>query len=657
MTQNSKQGRHSAGSVRAAQQAAEREEALRQEELRRAEEARLAEEVRNRQIHWQDAPVDNTAHAMRPAGSMKPVKKKHTGLKVFLVILLILVVAAAVVGYNGYQLYQSAMRVADDGKAIMAQVNTLEPAIKSGDTETLRATLQDIEKRSANMKTEVNGGLWNFAAGLPRIGQDIKNAQALVGVLDDVSTNALAPIEQNAEVLQLSGLVHDGAIDTDAFQRLSNIVMGALPVFERAEQTINAIEPGEIDQLNDIIAKAKTSLNGLAPKVDKYSPLLPVLPAMLGADGPRTYLIVAQNNAELKPTGGYMGAVGEIIVEDGQFTLGSFTSLNEIRLDEYADEISAEEAALFGENYGLEPRDISKNPDFEKAGDLFIKIMNQYYDYNYDGIIAVDPVFLQNILKLTGAVELPDGTVVDGDNAAQLLMSDVYWNISDHDQQDVFFGYVAAAAFDKFVHNIGSVNLSEFTKMLGQSATSYRILAYMPRAEEQAAMRSMLMDGALSYDPMVPELGVHLMDMAWSKIDWYLDGDTTVTSLGTNSDNSKSYHVTTQLTNNITYDEALHADRYVTGENPDKYRQSDMMIAAWLFAPAGCGFIEPEVEGDYDLSYYSIYGLQVTICYLHIGIGETATISYDITTNPGAADLTARMTPLAHQKTQVIYEK
>ena len=263
MAQNSKQGRHSAGSVRAAQQAAEREEALRQEELRRAEEARLAEEARNRQIHWQDAPVDNTAHAMRPAGSMKPVKKKHTGLKVFLVILLILVVAAAVVGYNGYQLYQSAMRVADDGKAIMAQVNTLEPAIKSGDTETLRATLQDIEKRSANMKTEVNGDLWNFAAGLPRIGQDIKNAQALVGVLDDVSTNALAPIEQNAEVLQLSGLVHDGAIDTDAFQRLSNIVMGALPVFERAEQILSR-EQIEIRQ-NQLSAEVEKKADA-----DKY---------------------------------------------------------------------------------------------------------------------------------------------------------------------------------------------------------------------------------------------------------------------------------------------------------------------------------------------------------------------------------------------------
>ena len=44
-------------------------------------------------------------------------------------------------------------------------------------------------------------------------------------------------------------------------------------------------------------------------------------PAIFGADGPRRYLLVVQNNAESRATGGFIGSFGTITAEDGKLTV------------------------------------------------------------------------------------------------------------------------------------------------------------------------------------------------------------------------------------------------------------------------------------------------------------------------------------------------
>lgn len=44
----------------------------------------------------------------------------------------------------------------------------------------------------------------------------------------------------------------------------------------------------------------------------------------------------------------------------------------------------------------------------------------------WDGVIAIDPLFLQNMLAVTGGVTMPDGSVLDGTNTAQTLLNIVY---------------------------------------------------------------------------------------------------------------------------------------------------------------------------------------------------------------------------------------
>jgi hypothetical protein len=68
-------------------------------------------------------------------------------------------------------------------------------------------------------------------------------------------------------------------------------------------------------------------LESLLAQVDQLLPLAQaglqaaqVAPALLGQDGPRTYLILAQNNHELRPTGGFISGAGFVRLAGGQIT-------------------------------------------------------------------------------------------------------------------------------------------------------------------------------------------------------------------------------------------------------------------------------------------------------------------------------------------------
>ena len=47
-------------------------------------------------------------------------------------------------------------------------------------------------------------------------------------------------------------------------------------------------------------------------------------PAMLGADGPRTYLMLFTTPSESRGLGGFVGSYAELQIADGQLTLGEF---------------------------------------------------------------------------------------------------------------------------------------------------------------------------------------------------------------------------------------------------------------------------------------------------------------------------------------------
>jgi hypothetical protein len=114
--------------------------------------------------------------------------------------------------------------------------------------------------------------------------------------------------------------------------------------------------------------------------------------------GDRNYVVLFQNNYELRPTGGFISTYGELTFQSGIFTGIEFHDVyGDIDDHEYIEPPLVLSALLEDENYiGHTFRDANYDPDFTLAKDdiiEFYQITNP--DKDVDGIIAADFTFLE----------------------------------------------------------------------------------------------------------------------------------------------------------------------------------------------------------------------------------------------------------------------
>ncbi len=336
------------------------------------------------------------------------------------------------------------------------------------------------------------------------------------------------------------------------------------PVVVSSIDAIDALPEPHIGKIKSLMDKVTGPMASAKTVLSNINEIAPVLPQMLGDGGSRTYLLMAQQNAELRATGGLPGSIGPLIVENGKITVGEFVagSTNFSTEANMHGDVTAEENALFSDRMATRITDTNFNPDFPRVAHFAKGLYEAGTGQKVDGVIAIDPVFLQYLLALSGSVDV-SGINVNGDNAAALMLHDAY-NMLSVEQTDQFFSGVAGLAFKQIMGNLGEVGFSNLFKTLGgnlgevgfsnlfktlgRGIAEHRFLAWMENPEEEELMTLMGCSGALKNDPAEPELGVYFADETWSKISWYFSSNTHVDEGVKNSDGTTSYHVTTTMT-------------------------------------------------------------------------------------------------------------
>ena len=537
----------------------------------------------------------------------------------------------------------------------MAQASTLKDSLKNGDESGLTTSLNAIVSNVNDINAEVSSPLWTAATLIPVIGEDVRSVQTLGTVASDLVNDALVPVATSLSGTGLSSLLQDGSVNVELIRTVSSSVSDAIPVIQNSVDTISSLPEAHIPQLRDVLEQVQGPVSEAQGLVDQIEPILNLLPQMLGADGQtRTYLVIAQNNSELRATGGLPGSWGTISITDGVISMGEFQSI--LHDEGLQVEITDEERAAIATNMDTDPAQVNCTADFTRVGQLARDYWAQEGLGTVDGVIAIDPVFLQRLLSLTGGFTAPDGTAVDGTNAAKVLLSDTYWMFgNDGDAQDAYFAAVAGLAFETIMDNLGNAGMTDLMGVVEQSGKDGRLLVWMANEDEQSLMVNMGLSGRLESDPTKPVLGVYINDDTYSKISWYASSSTVVGEGVKNADGTTTYDVTTTLTNTITPEEAASAPTYISGTNGAKRDVSDMLDFVFFYAPAGGTITDFQVsEGalfeDYGIADETLSGLQVLRMRTHLLAGETATFTYKVTVSADAAEpLAVRTTPLAQE--------
>lgn len=583
-------------------------------------------------------------------------KKRYTGAIIAAVVAVLLVA----LGASGFMLLNSAKTVKSEAKEAVEIVGGLKDKVTSGDFSTLPDDAKKIDELCDNMKAETSSPLWTAASFIPVYGSDINAARTMIDALSDVSSNALVPMADNLSQATPGKLFQDGTINVSALQAVADSLSDSSKVFKSANEKIQGIGDTHISQVTELVDKAKDGFATLNGAVDAAEKVAPVLPQMLGANGQtRHYLVLAMSNVEIRACGGFPGSRGVMSVTDGKLELGDFVKVDMMKEPLSPLPITDEEANLFTTGWGLTGfntlgytmGDVTMTPDYPRAAQLASDMQKAIVGDDIDGVFAVDPVFLQYMLGIVGGTQLPDGTVVDGSNAAKVLLHDIYWNYPV-EEQDAIFAAVAGSAFNKIVDELGSSDIAKIAGAIEKGASEGRILMYSRNDDEEKAAKALGISGALQTDTSeAPILGVYVNNYSYSKMDWFLDKRVTIDSSVENADGSTTYRVTTSLKNTMTPQEKAEMPGYFQGHNGISQDIDDEVLRLYLYAPAGGSIsdIKTSGSGSIEMNEATHDGLKVAWGGVHMLLGQDVKVEYTVTTSKdsGHKELKVRTTPTA----------
>ena len=509
----------------------------------------------------------------------------------------------------------------------------------------------------SDFQSQMQGPLWGAAEWVPVLGQDVKAARTLVDTLASLVDGALVPVSQALSAVELDRLVvAEGSdrvrFDVAAIKAVADAVRQAAPVLDEAASTVGGMGETHIAQLTEVVDMAKEKIAPLAGELDEAGSLLEVFPRLLGASGERVYGVLAQNNVEIRSTGGLAGQCCRVAVKDGLLSLSEVEGVRNF-MNPGDDEamcvpLTDEEIALYSKSVGYMSVNTNCIPDFPRVCDIFDQLWLATNNEHVDGFVAIDPIFLQSLMGLTHGTQTSDGTVLDGESTVRVLMHDTYWrNLDDYAATDVYFTEAASAALDCIMGGVPSMDPKALLQAIRRGIDGGHLLMWASDADEQAVIEGLGASGEVALDPAAPQLGVYLNNGSWSKFEWYLNIDFSMGEAVGNAEGSKTYLCNLRLTNVMTPEELEASNAVITGFNPAKISEDDMLEVLNLYAPAG-GHIEVvSSNGQFVFADDKAYrGLQVVCGEAHVQIDAPAEISFNVTVSPEAAqELSVRIPP------------
>lgn len=593
---------------------------------------------------------------------------------------------------------------AGDVAAPSGQINPVEE-IKAGAKElvatlkSMKAYLTELDfagavregrlvvQQGTQLYGTIDSPLVNLAGVMTEYGYDIEAAKALLIILVDLMNTCVLPLATTLEEHPIDTLFFrsDGSdgfapgtirIDIDSIQTMADALIVAMPRIKHASQLIQSIEGLHIGELQEAVNTIRSYLDEYSGFLDTAYILLPVLMPMLGAAGSRTYMIVAQENSEICSCGGFPGAVGFLTFDGGGAWMGNFAGVTKyLPGDPYRPlPITDTERWLYGEAFAYTATTFNKNPDFPRVAQMWQAWCWQENGIFVDGVVALDPVLVRRFVELTGfGVVASNGLLVDGSNAASLLLHDVYLYFpNDPYSQDAFFYETAQQLIELFLSSLSSISVRALANTLKDAIHERHFNLWSLYEEEEEALRQLGWDNGLHYDPAAPKLGIYVSNATWGKIDWFLDMEVT---LGDGAEGDAGAEgaggtegavqglgvggapvpVTLRLTNFMTYSDVYASTRYILGSNPKRRQEGDMVTDLYLYAPAGGGIYNMWTAGGDITGFVPRMGelthndLWVFLGTVQLLPGESIVFYFDVVPSAEATQpLTVDMTPLCH---------
>lgn len=354
------------------------------------------------------------------SGTPRPSSPKLKIVKWILLALLVLFLVGGVI---------PGIFVGLQARKVMASAQGLRATLGTKDISQIKAGLSKVKTDLSGLKkvyvftslfriVPIVSGYWNDGSAAINGGlHGIEAAEIII-----------TTIEPYADIVGLTGVGGATSGSENAESRIEFIVetigqiVPQLDVIGAKVELVDAefskINPNRYPEkigdreVRSQIVEGLSLLDDATTLVTEAKPILQQAPYLLGVEGERTYLLLFQNDKELRPTGGFLTAYSIMKVNKGK--LNNVTSNDIYNLDtKYKPATPAPKPIVdlikgpYIQSQNLRLRDMNFDPDFKKSMDLFYEESKGVLDEDIDGIIAVDTHVLVKILEVIGEIGVP----------------------------------------------------------------------------------------------------------------------------------------------------------------------------------------------------------------------------------------------------------
>nr|WP_240974360.1 DUF4012 domain-containing protein [Arthrobacter sp. SF27] len=455
----------------------------------------------------------------------------------------------------------------------------------------------------------------------------------------------------------------DGKIALQPLQELAPKLTRASATVSAAHESLEQIDENQLlPQLSEPLVQATSALEVLQGALNGAASAAGILPAMLGGEGDRNYLVLVQNNAEVRATGGIPGALVVLQTSDGQIEFTDHDSATDLGRFKPPFEVDEEQERIYTTRLGGYMQNVNLTPDFPTAASTAQAMWEKENPQSkIDGVIALDAVVLSHLLVATGPVELSSldslpvdtgklPTTLSSENVVQTLLSDVYREIKEPQMQDAYFAAVASDIFSALTD--GSTDPVKMFNAVKKSSEDQRLFAWSEYENEQAVIGASTLGGSIVTEE--PTVGVYFNDGTGAKMDYYVEREVQLIER-CQPDGYYRYAVQAKLTNKAPEDAADSLPDYVTGGGHFGVSPGTVRTNVYAYGPTEWLLESASVDGEtapfgsYRHGESPVAGQTVSL-----SPGESTTVEFEFSTLYETGEPQLRVTPTIQTRSEVL---
>jgi len=372
-------------------------------------------------VSVQNDVMERGATQVPPILKTKRNRKKVMKIaSVFAAVLGVLVVMSVfLVVLPGVKIYKS-------GKVLAARSQKLQVVADAQDLTQIKSELALLKTELATFRNDYKGMQWTRS--MPFVGPYYRDGEAGLAAATygmDTGDLIIATIEPYADIIGLKGGSQaTSGLDSanDRLEFVVNTIKDIIPKMgtiseqaTKAHAELVKIDPNRYPEefrgikVREKLTNALTLASQGTQMLAESKPLVEAAPYLLGVDEARTYLLLFQNDKELRATGGFITAYSIVNVSKGKIEPVASSDIYSLD-NKYTPSVPAPSMfvkylkAPYVASNNFRLRDMNWSPDFKTSMELFLTEADKAGLPDIDGVIAVDTHVVVNILNVLGEI-------------------------------------------------------------------------------------------------------------------------------------------------------------------------------------------------------------------------------------------------------------